>query len=277
MVQIISDSSILYTREQACEIGIEAVPLCVSCGYVEGRDMHINMDEYYEAIRMGHNPKSSQPPIGDVIDIYEKYPDADIINISMADGLSGTYENACMAREMVENKDRITVINSKTLCGPHRYMVEKAQKMKLAGYSAKEIIDWLNHAVERHKSFLIPQDFNFLRRGGRLTPMAATLGTVFKLKPVMTQTADGKKLDKFAVKRTMKSAVQEVINYMKEKKVDERHIIYLSHARALKDAEYVKAQLEKHFKNVEIRMLELGAAFVTHGGPLCVAIQYIEK
>lgn len=277
MVQIIADSSILYTREQAREAGIEAVPLCVSCGDVEGRDMHINMDEFYDVIKKGHNPISSQPPIGDVIDVFEKYPDADIINISMADGLSGTYESACMAKEMVENKDRITVINSKTLCGPHRYMVEKAQQMKLAGHSAKEIIDWLNHAVESHKSFLIPQDFNFLRRGGRLTPMAATLGSVLKLKPVMTQTEDGKKLEKFAVKRTMKSAVQEIINYMKEKKVDERYIIYISHARALKDAEYVKEQLKKHFEKVEIRMLELGAAFVTHGGPLCVAIQYIEK
>lgn len=110
-----------------------------------------------------------------------------------------------------------------------------------------------------------------------MTPMAATLGSVLKLKPVMTQTDDGKRLEKFAVKRTMKSAVQEIINYMKEKKVDERHIIYISHARALKDAEYVKEQIKKHFEKVEIRMLELGAAFVTQGGPLCVAIQYIEK
>ena len=104
-------------------------------------------------------------------------------------------------------------------------MVEKAQQMKLAGHSAKEIIDWLNHAAESHKSFLIPQDFNFLRRGGRLTPMAATLGSVLKLKPVMTQTEDGKKLEKFAVKRTMKSAVQEIINYMKEKKGGSLHEI----------------------------------------------------
>ena len=277
MVQIISDSSILYTREQALEMGIEAIPLCVSCGYVEGRDMHIDMDAYYEAIQFGHNPKSSQPPIGEVVEAYEKYADADIINIAMADGLSGTYESACMAKEMVDNKDKITVINSKTLCGPHRYMVEKAQKMKLAGHSAKEIIDWLNHAAENHESFLIPQDFDFLRRGGRLAPMAATLGSILKLKPVMTQTKDGKRLDKFTVKRTMKAAVQAVIDHMKEKKVNARHIIYISHARAVKDAEYVKAQMEKHFENVEIRMLELGAAFVTQGGPLCLAIQYIEK
>lgn len=277
MVQIITDSSILYTREQALEMGVEVIPLCVSCGYIEGRDMYIDMDKYYEAIKFGHNPKSSQPPIGEVVEVFEKYADADIINISMADGLSGTYESACMAKDMVDNKDRITVINSKTLCGPHRYMVEKAQEMKKAGHSAKEIIDWLNRARENQESFLIPQDFDFLRRGGRLTPMAATLGSILKLKPVMTQTPDGKRLDKLAVKRTMKSAVQSVIDHMKEKKVDVRHIIYISHARALKDAEYAKEQIQKHFENVEVRMLELGAAFVTQGGPLCIAIQYIEK
>ena len=277
MVQIISDSSILYTRDQAKEIGIEAVPLCVTCGHVEGRDMHINMDAYYREIKVGHNPKSSQPPIGDVVEVYEQYPDADIINIAMADGLSGTYESACMAKEMVENKERITVINSKTLCGPHRYMVEKAQEMKLSGCTAKEIIDWVNRATEKHESFLIPQDFDFLRRGGRLTPMAAKLGSILKLKPVMTQTPDGRRLDKFAVKRTMKAAVQAVIDHMKEKGVDGRHVIYVSHARALKDAEYVVGQLGIHFPDTDVHMLELGAAFVTQGGPLCVAIQYIEK
>lgn len=277
MVQIISDSSILYTKEQAREIGVEVVPLCVSCGHIEGRDMHLDMDAYYHEIQVGHKPKSSQPPIGEFVDVYEKYADQEIIHISMADGLSGTYETACMAKEMVENKNRITVIDTKTLCGPHRYMVEKAQQMKLSGHSAKEIIDWLREASKKHESFLIPQDFEFLKRGGRLTPMASKLGSVLKLKPVMTQTADGRRLEKMAIKRTMKSAVQAVIDHMKDKKVSARHIIYVSHARALKDAEYVKEQIEKHFENVEVRLMELGAAFVTQGGPQCIAIQYIER
>ncbi|MGN0458259.1 MAG: DegV family protein [Eubacterium sp.] len=277
MVQIISDSSILYTREQAEKLGIEAIPLCVSCGCIEGRDMHVNMDDFYDEIKNGHHPKSSQPPIGDVLEAYEKYEDDDIVNISMADGLSGTYSSACMARDMAENKDRITVIDSKTLCGPHRYMVEKAQQMKLEGRNSKEIIEWINLATERHESFLISQDFNFLKRGGRLTPTAATLGTILNLKPILHQTSDGKRLEKFAVKRTIKAAIQTVIEHMKQKKIDTRHIIYISHARALKDAEYAKAEMEKHFKDAEVYMLELSAAFVTQGGPFCLAIQYIEK
>lgn len=277
MVQIITDSSTLYTVEEAKALGFEVSPLCVTIGDLEGRDLQVDMKDFYGRIQRGEIPMSSQPPIGEVLDLYEKYKDCDIINIAMADGLSGTYQSACGAREMVDNKENITVINSKTLCGPHRYMVEKAQKMKMEGHSAKEIIEWLKNAAENHESFLIPQDFAFLRRGGRLTPMAAALGSVLKLKPVMTQTPDGKRLDKFAIKRTMKSAVKAVVDHLKEKMLNKKHLLYVSHAEALEDANYVAKQLIEAFEEVEIRMLDLGAAFVTQGGPRCVAIQCIEK
>lgn len=277
MVQIITDSSTLYSVEEAKAMGFEASPLCVSIGDFEGRDLQLDMKEFYERIDRGEIPKSSQPPIGEVMDLYEKYSDTEIINIAMADGLSGTYQSACGAREMMDNKEKIHVINTKTLCVPHRYMVEKAQKMKEAGHTAKEILAWLEEATQKHESFLIPQDFAFLRRGGRLTPMAATLGSVLKIKPVMTQTPDGKKLDKFTIKRTMKAAVAAVIKHMKEKGVDARYIIHVSHANALNDAKKVIAQIKEAFEGAEVQMLDLGAAFVTQGGPQCVAIQYIVK
>ena len=87
------------------------------------------VEDFEGRIEKGEIPRSSQPPIGEVIDAYEQYSDYEIINIAMADGLSGTYQSAYGAKEMVENSDKITVINSKTLCGPHRYLVETAQKM----------------------------------------------------------------------------------------------------------------------------------------------------
>lgn len=277
MVRIVTDSSVLYTVEQAEAAGFEAVPLCVSIGDFHGRDLQVDMQDFYARIKSGQHPTSSQPPIGDVVEVYEKYPEDEIINISMADGLSGTYQSAYMAKGMVENNDRITVINSKTLCGPHRYMVEKAQQMKEAGRTAKEIIDWVMAATEKHESFLIPQDFNFLKRGGRLTPVAAALGSVLKLKPVMTQTQDGKKLDKFAIKRTMNSAMKAVVNHMKEKGVGKNHMIYISHADAMNDALSAKKMIEEAIEGAVIKILELSPVFVTQGGPQCVAIQYIEK
>ena len=277
MVQIITDSSTLFTQDEAREMGIEVLPLCVNIGDLEGRDLSIDMTDFYDRIEKGGIPKSSQPPIGEVMEAYEKYPDAEIINIAMADGLSGTYQTACGAREMVDNKENITVINTKTLCGPHRYMVKKAQQMKLSGKTAKEIIAWLEKAKESQESFLIPQDFAFLKRGGRLTPMAATFASTLKLKPIMTQVEEGRRLDKYAIKRNMKQAVGAIVERLKKRGVDAKYIIYVSHANALEDAKNVIAQLKEHFVEVEIELLELGAAFVTQGGPKCIAIQYIEK
>ncbi len=106
MVQIITDSSTLYTADEARRAGFEAVPLCVHIGETEGRDLQMDMKEYYEKIRQGQVPRSSQPPIGDVVEAYESYPEKDIINIAMADGLSGTYQSACSAGRMAKNRRR---------------------------------------------------------------------------------------------------------------------------------------------------------------------------
>ena len=277
MVRIVTDSSVLMTIEEGKELGVDVIPLCVNIGDMEGRDMAIDMDDFYARIQRKEVPRSSQPPIGDVVDIYEKYPEDEIINISMADGLSGTYQTACSAKEIVDNGENITVVNSKTLCGPHRYMLEKAQEMKLAGKNAKEILDWLHKIIEKTESFLIPQDFNFLKRGGRLTPMAAAFGSVLKLKPIMTLTEDCKRLDKYAIKRTLSASVSAVIERMKAFGVNENHIVYVTHAHVIEDAKKVVAQKKEVFANVEVKLSQLSPVFVTQGGPGCIAIQYIER
>ena len=277
MVKIITDSSTLYTPAEGKKLGFDVMPLCVNIADLEDRDLLVDMDVFYGKIAEGTHPRSSQPPVGEVSEIYEAHPEDEIINIAMADGLSGTYDSACGARESVENKENITVFNSKTLCGPHRYMVEKAVTMRDAGKTAKEILDWLEYASEHHESFLIPQDFDFLRRGGRLTPVAAAFGSVLKLKPIMKQTDDGKRLDKFGVKRTMKAVVAAIIEHLQKSDLDSRHVLYVSHARVPEEAKRVVEQLKEAFPEVEYHILDLGAAFVTQGGPGCIAIQYIEK
>ena len=277
MVQIVTDSSVLYTEEETKAAGFDVIPLCVSVGDMDGRDLQIDMEEFYGRIGKGETPRSSQPPIGDVVEVYEKYQDADVLNICVAAGLSGTYHGALSARDMVESRDRITVFNSRTLCGPHRYMVEKAQRMKEEGKGIPEILEWLKSAAEKTESFLIPQDFGFLKRGGRLTPVAAALGSVLKLKPVMRLTEDGTRLDKFFVKRTMSAAVSGIMDHMKKKGIDGRYLLYIVHAAAPKEAGAIREMIEAEFKGIEIRMMDLSPVFVAQGGPGCVAIQYIER
>lgn len=277
MVQIVTDSSVLYTEEEAKAAGFDVIPLCVSVGDMDGRDLQIDMEEFYGRIGKGEIPRSSQPPIGDVVEVYEKYQDADVLNICVAAGLSGTYHGALSARDMVESRDRITVFNSRTLCGPHRYMVEKAQRMKEEGKGIPEILEWLKSAAEKTESFLIPQDFGFLKRGGRLTPVAAALGSVLKLKPVMRLTEDGTRLDKFFVKRTMSAAVSGIMDHMKKKGIDGRYLLYIVHAAAPKEAGAIREMIEAEFKGIQIQMMDLSPVFVAQGGPGCVAIQYIER
>lgn len=156
-------------------------------------------------------------------------------------------------------------------------MVEMAQKMKEAGKSVAEILEWLEQAAQKTESFLIPQDFSFLKRGGRLTPVAAALGSVLKLKPVMRLTDDGTRIDRFFVKRTMSAAVHGIVDYLKEKGIGTGYIFYIVHAAAQEEAENIRSMLEKAFPGLETHIMDLSPVFVAQGGPRCVAIQYIER
>lgn len=278
MVKIIADTSTLFNPVQGAEIGIDIAPLSVAISgksYTELVD--IDSSILLDLISKGGIPASSQPPIGKVVEILEKYPDEEILGIFMCDGLSGTYQSAVSAKEMVEHNNNITIIDSKTLCGPHRYLAIKAAKLASEGKTKAEILTEIEKIIPTSKSFLLPQDFDFLKRGGRLTPLAATLGGLLKIVPIMTQTEDRKKLEKFAVGRTFKAAVSKVIHEMEISGVDDTFDISISHAGALKLAQDSASKIKERILNVDVSIYELSPAFVTQGGPGCIAIQWIKK
>lgn len=277
MVQIITDTSTLFTVEEGKKKNLHVIPLCITIGSNQYRDLCFDTDVIYQKIQEGVIPSTSQPPLGDILAAYEAYPEDEIINICMADGLSGTYQTALMAREQTANPERIHVINSKTLCGPHRYIVEKAMQLRDKGLNASEIIKKLHESIENEHSFLIPQDFSFLKRGGRLKPAAAHIGGLLKLKPIMESVDEGSRLDKFNVSRTLGKAIDHIIQAFEKDGVDEHSIIYVSHAKALEDSEFFIERLKRAFPQTEIIMLALSPVFITQGGPHCIAVQAIRK
>ena len=277
MLQIITDSPSLYTKEEGIKAGIVPIPLFVNIGDKNFRDLEIPVEEFIADIGTGKIPFSSQPPLGEVVEAYEQYQGKDIINISLADGLSGTYQTAVSAREMVENKEEITVINSRTLCGPHRYLVECAAAMALENRTKEEILAMLEEKMKYTKSYLIPQDFDYLRRGGRLSPTVAFVGSLLNLKPILILNKEGKSLDKFGMGRTMKGAVQAVFRQMKSEQVGEKDILYIVHGDALEDALQIEAMAKEEFPGMEIRVHLLSHVFITHGGPGCIALQHIRR
>lgn len=277
MIKIITDTSSLYTIEEGKKLGVYVIPLCVSINGKHYRDLSFDTTEFIQEVKQGGIPTTSQPPIGDVLVAYEDFAGNEILNICMADGLSGTYQTALMAQEQAKNKEDITVLNSKTLCGPHRYLVQKAVKLRAEGKSLKEIVAGLKDSMLHEHSFLIPQDFDFLKRGGRLKPAAASIGGILKLKPIMEAVEDGKRLDKFSITRTLGKAVGSIARYFEEHGVNENFKIYISHANALDDAHYILHKLKSVISEAEYEILELSPAFITQGGPKCIAVQYIKK
>lgn len=275
MIRIITDTSTLYSPADGEKLGFDVNALSVSVAgntYTEFVDMF--SDQYVKLVRAGNIPTSSQPPVGKVIESYEKYPEDDIINICMADGLSGTYASALGAKEGLANADKIHVINSATLCGPHRYMVQETLKNVQAGLSLEEVLNKLQYQIDNSRSFLLPQDFGFLKRGGRLTPLAATMAGLLKIQPIMTQTSDGRQLEKFGIGRTFNGAVQTLIKEFGKFENPLAYRVYVSHADEPGQAQKIKEQFESKFPGLYVEILELSPAFITQGGPSCIAIQW---
>ena len=277
MVRIVSDTSTLYSTQQAREAGFAVSALSVTIAGNSYREFdEINSEQFVDIINQGNMPTSSQPAIGEVTALYEEFAGDEIINVCMAAGLSGTYQSAEAAAQICENSKDITVINTRTLCGPHRYMVEQAVEMAKSGKTVAEIKAWLEKRMDSAKSYLMPADFDYLRRGGRLSPLVNHVGKMVGLAPVMTQTDDGCRLTVANIRRGYPHAIRYVVEQLKKRGVGKNWRVYISHAAVPEKAQLALDKLKEAMPEAIYEILPLSPAFITQGGPACVAIQYVE-
>ena len=275
MVRIVSDTSTLYSPTQAREAGFAVSALSVTIAGNTYREFEeISARQFVDIIKQGHMPTSSQPAIGQVTELYEEFAGEPILNIAMADGLSGTYRSAVAAAELCENGD-ITVVNTRTLCGPHRYVVQKAVEMAKAGADVDTIVKWLNERMDSAKSFLIPADFDYLRRGGRLSPLVSHVGKLVGLAPIMTQTEDGSRLTVASIRRGYNAAIKYVAEYLQKMNIGEGWRVYIAHAAEEDKVQLTLKKLTEALPGAVIEVADLSPAFITQGGPGCLAVQYV--
>lgn len=276
-MKIFTDTSTLYAPQEAEKLGFKVLPLSVSVNGKTYKEFEeISPEDFLKEVQSGGTPTSSQPSIGMAMEAYEACDD-EILVLSMADGLSGTYQSAVGAKSSVDNNERIHVMNTKTLCGPHRYLVERAVALREEGLSLEEIKARVQIGIDNNKSFLIPRDFDFLKRGGRMTPTAAAIGGLLKIVPIMTQTEDGKRLEKAGIKRTFKAAILETLKWYAENNYQEGYRFYVTHAGAYEDAQLAVDLIKEKLGVTNTETYILSPAFITQGGPLCVAIQAIKE
>ncbi|MGM9942117.1 MAG: DegV family protein [Bulleidia sp.] len=277
MIQLVSDTSTMYTPEEGKDIGVSIVPLHVTINDRSYRDLEeITDNQLLEMISEKHVPKTSQPSLGEKIDTYDALvQQGEVLDIAMSSGLSGTYQSALLAMDQCVEPEKVHVFDSRTLCGPHRCMINRAVEMVKEGKTISEILQVLEKARETEVSYLIPFDFGFLVRGGRLNSMAGALGGLLKLIPIMKRGPQGQGLDKFAVCRTTKKVISSIIDDLKQEGVDHTFRFYVSHAHNESLALQIKAKLEDVFGDVRVELFPLTPAFISQGGPECVAVQVI--
>ena len=276
-MRIITDTASLFSPEEGKRVGISSIPTCVICEDKAYRDYEeITEENLLDMIACGATTTTSQPAIGDLIDAFEESTE-ETLGLFIGDGLSGGYQTAMGAKNSIDENEHIHIVDTKTLAGAEHYIVQKAVCLRDQGLGIEEIKTEVMKSVENSVSFVIPADFEFLKRSGRLTPIAAKISTMIKIVPVMTQTEDMRKITLFTIKRSWKKATDAIVEHMKKIGVNEDYMIYICHAGNVKSAQEVLSQVKESFVNVTTELKSLSPSMMTHGGPGCVVIQAVRK
>lgn len=274
-MRIISDTCTLLSVAEGAEFGLTILPLTVSIyGETWLEYEQISSEEFLAKVRAGATPTSSSPPPALILDAWDT--DEEILHISVAEGLSGTYEVAVGLRSQAKHPERVHVLNSQTLCTPQRIIALCAVHFAQQDLGIEELIHRLEPMIASTHSYLIPKDYDFLRRGGRLTPLAAKIMGLMKAIPVVRQTEDGKQLERFTVTRKFKAAIDAICNDLEKQGIGENYYIGISHAGNEEDAELARVRISEHFPQCRTGVFELSPVFITQGGPDCVSIQVID-
>lgn len=268
-IQIITDSTAYFTRKYLIEEQIQVVPLMVQfCGTVSKEGFPGEFDEFYRILKETKEfPTTSQPSVGDFVKTYKSALETyeEIITIVISSELSGTYNSARLAADIV-NSEKITVIDSRTSAGNLKVLVEKANELAKQGYERTQIVNEILSQIENMSITLTVDTLEYLKRGGRLSNTSAFLGNLLNIKPIIGL-IDGK-LVPIGKERGKRKAMNKIVSMVPEQVKK----IVIAHVQNLGEAQQFKEILEEKFKNVEIIIDELGPVLGSHLGPKAIGL-----
>ncbi|WP_270737926.1 DegV family protein [Streptococcus anginosus] len=219
----------------------------------------------------GSQPTTSQINVGQFEDIFRGYAEIGmpVLYIAFASVLSGTYQSAVMARDMVLEdfpEAVIQIIDTKAASMGEGILVMKAVEAKAVGQSLEQVVALIKSLVPKVKTYFLVDDLNHLMRGGRISKTAALMGSLVNIKPVIAVKGDGR-LDSVAKVRGKKKAQTEVVRMTLEDIADPRVVIAYAGADSQEVAQVLKNQLLASEQVNEVLILPLGPVISTHTGP----------
>ena len=282
-IAVLTDSNSGITQEQAKELGVYVIPMPFFIDgqqYFEG--INLTQEEFYEKLKNDADISTSQPSVGELQDDWDKLLKEydEIVFIPMSSGLSGTCQTAAMLSDDYDGK--VQVVNNQRISVTMRQSVLDAKLLVSKGYSAAQIKEVLEREKMQSSIYITLETLKYLKKGGRITPAAAAIGTVLNLKPVLQ--IQGEKLDAFAKARTMKQARSMMITAITrdlENQFDdmtgEKTYIDVAHTDNDEMAQELAAELRELFPETEVRVEPLSLSVACHIGPGALAIAATKK
>ena len=282
-VAILTDSNSGITQAEGARAGIFVLPMPFYINeqmYFE--EIDLSQKEFYGKLTEGAEIKTSMPTVGSVTDMWKKLLKEydEVVYIPMSSGLSSSCETAYMLAQDFDGK--VQVVDNQRISVTQRQSVYDAKMLADEGMSAAQIKDVLMEEKFQSSIYIMVDTLTYLKRGGRITPAAAALGTLLKLKPVLQ--IQGEKLDAFAKARTVKQAKTIMIEAMKKDFAERFHDasgtnmhLELAYTYDLEAAKQFKEEVQAQFPGHEIVMNPLSLSVSCHIGPGALAIACSHK
>lgn len=270
-IRIVTDSTAYITKEYADINNIDIVPLLVDFeGNTDYEGYPGEFEEFYEKLKVSESfPKTSQPSTGAFAQVFKKAveKDEEVIAIVISSKLSGTYNSASVAGEMVAS-NKISVIDSETTVSNLRILVERAKELAASGVSREEIVNTINEEKKRTGVNLTVDTLEYLKKGGRLSTGRALIGSILNIKPIISL-IDGA-LMPTGKARGKSKAVEMMISNIPDNVTN----ISICHIFNMEEAEEVKGILEAKYPRLNITIDVIGPVIGSHLGPKAIGICY---
>ena len=276
-----SDSDLPYALKVEYDIPVVYMPYTLDGKeYFDDLGQTLDHKTFFDAMRNGAHPTTSA--LNETV--YEEYFEPilaegkDILFLAFSSQLSGTINSLRAARETLLEKypeRTFIVVDTLSISGPQTLLVLKAHEMYRAGASIEAVAAWVEENKLRAQAFFTVDDLKYLQRGGRVSATAAALGTLLDLKPILTETREGK-LAAASKVRGRKKAMGFMVDKAVECIADPAESIALVlHADALADAEKLAAMIQEKLPGLVIRIEHVGPVIGAHAGPGTLAFCFI--
>lgn len=281
-VAIVTDSNSGITQERGKELGIYVLPMPF---FIDGKlfleDITLTQEEFYKKLGENYDISTSQPSPGNVMELWEAVLKGydEILCIPMSSGLSSTCSTAMAIAS--EYKGRVQVVDNQRISVTQEQSVYDAMKLRDEGRSAAEIKEILEREKLQASIYITVDTLKYLKKGGRITPAAAAIGTVLNLKPVLQ--IQGEKLDAFskvrgwkAAKKTMLNAIE---NDLKERFADVKDdmILGVAYTCTRGEAQEWKREVMERFPGYDIVEAPLSLSVACHVGPGAMAVTCMKR